>query len=408
MSNRYYPRCVNQSTSISYKLQYVNETFPILNIDTDRGRPNRFDSKINIDVPFLLDYSSLEKCSKLFTKQEYDASPHKHVMWGFYRSYAYYCLDAIEILKLHLNSSDTSIFYPFIVRIGDTLTHSRTVPIISKFRMSAETVESFNQVTSFESSCLKDDQYRYLKVVTRAVDVNHDWDSYYWKSLPYYQPIVWNLNSERHFGRDLHRMRVKDIPWEMKSLGAKWMGNMNGGPPAPLPKEMSTLDICLVNARCRFVYQTRKSTLIDAKLYQSPYWATNDIVLDGYPLFGNRTSWEEMLKFKVVLSLEGNDVSSSLKWNLLSNSVVMMPPPTATSWLMEERLEPWVHYIPIKEDGSDAEEKMQWVGANDLEARRIAERGMLFMYDLLYHPDAKMEDILVKKEILRRYRQFWT
>jgi hypothetical protein len=118
-------------------------------------------------------------------------------------------------------------------------------------------------------------------------------------------------------------------------------------------------------------------------------------------------SMTELIQYKVVISLEGNDVSSGLKWNLLSNSVVMMPPPTATSWLMEELLEPWVHYIPLKYDGSDAEDMIRWVIENDLKARRIAERGTLYMYDLLYHPDAKRDDELVRKEMLRRYRAFW-
>ncbi len=40
--------------------------------------------------------------------------------------------------------------------------------------------------------------------------------------------------------------------------------------------------------------------------------------------------------------LEGNDVASGLKWALLSQSVVMMPPPQHTSWAMEELLQPWV------------------------------------------------------------------
>lgn len=58
--------------------------------------------------------------------------------------------------------------------------------------------------------------------------------------------------------------------------------------------------------------------------------------------------------------MEGNDVSSGLKWNLLSNSVVLMPKPTRTSWAMEEfevvGAEPWVHYIPMHADGSNTEE----------------------------------------------------
>jgi hypothetical protein len=116
---------------------------------------------------------------------------------------------------------------------------------------------------------------------------------------------------------------------------------------------------------------------------------------------------KEILRYKVVISLEGNDVSSGLKWMLFSNSVVMMQPPTVTSWLMEELLEPWVHYIPLNQDGSNTEEMVKWVSENDLKARKIAERSTLFMYDLVYHADAAKDDLAIKKEILRRYSGFW-
>ena len=75
---------------------------------------------------------------------------------------------------------------------------------------------------------------------------------------------------------------------------------------------------------------------------------------------------------------------------------------------MEELLEPWVHYIPMKRDGSDAEEMARWVLANDDEAQRIAERATLFMHDMLYHPDAARDHRAIKVEILRRYRTHWT
>jgi len=84
-----------------------------------------------------------------------------------------------------------------------------------------------------------------------------------------------------------------------------------------------------------------------------------------------------------------------------------MPRPTVTSWYMEEILEPWVHYIPMREDGSDAEQMIEWVANNDEQARRIAERGTLYMYDFLFHTQAEDDDRLIKREIIRRHHQFW-
>ena len=49
------------------------------------------------------------------------------------------------------------------------------------------------------------------------------------------------------------------------------------------------------------------------------------------------------MQHKYLLALESNDVATQLKWLLLSGSVVVMPTPTTESWLMEGRLQPFVH-----------------------------------------------------------------
>lgn len=74
---------------------------------------------------------------------------------------------------------------------------------------------------------------------------------------------------------------------------------------------------------------------------------------------------------------------------------------------MEEILEPWVHYVPLDADGSNAEERVQWIADNDDKARMIAERATLFMYDLVFHPEADREDLEVKSEIMRRYHEYF-
>lgn len=80
-------------------------------------------------------------------------------------------------------------------------------------------------------------------------------------------------------------------------------------------------------------------------------------------------SMKALSQYKGLILLEGNDVAPGLKWRLLSHSVVLMPPPTFTSWAMEELLQPWAHYEPLNANACDAEAKMQWVLDHDEEAR---------------------------------------
>lgn len=61
------------------------------------------------------------------------------------------------------------------------------------------------------------------------------------------------------------------------------------------------------------------------------------------------------------------------------------------------------HYIPLDAFATNVGERMQWVLDNDQEAQKIAERGTLWMEDLVFHPDAAEDDRIIQEEILRRY-----
>lgn len=79
----------------------------------------------------------------------------------------------------------------------------------------------------------------------------------------------------------------------------------------------------------------------------------------------------DQLKFKFILSLEGNDVASNLKWIMSSNSIAVMPKPKYETWFMEGKLKANHHYIEIKDDYSDLEERLQFYIENPEEANKI-------------------------------------
>ena len=75
-------------------------------------------------------------------------------------------------------------------------------------------------------------------------------------------------------------------------------------------------------------------------------------------------SFYEHLRFRYIMALEGNDVASNLKWIMSSHSAAVMPKPTCETWFMEGRLEGGVHYVEIRPDFSDLEEKMDYYSAH--------------------------------------------
>ena len=73
----------------------------------------------------------------------------------------------------------------------------------------------------------------------------------------------------------------------------------------------------------------------------------------------SRMTIDQQLNYKFILSLEGNDVASNLKWVMSSNSVAVMPKPKFETWFMEGQLIPDYHYIEIKADYSNLEERLK-------------------------------------------------
>ena len=166
---------------------------------------------------------------------------------------------------------------------------------------------------------------------------------------------------------------------------------------------LSDYDLCQQTPRCRLVYECSNSTLVDAKLTKSKQ---NGVAytIRGVPMIGRSMSMEELLQSKGVIMIEGNDVSSGLKWALFSKSVVLTQKPTYTSWAMEELLVPWVHYIPIADVLSDVTEKVQRMIDHDDEAKKIANNGHLWMSDVIFHPHTMHDHEAIIRETFRRYR----
>ncbi|TIP49593.1 MAG: lipopolysaccharide biosynthesis protein, partial [Mesorhizobium sp.] len=62
---------------------------------------------------------------------------------------------------------------------------------------------------------------------------------------------------------------------------------------------------------------------------------------------------EQQRRYRYIVSLEGNDVATNLKWIMSSNSLCLMPEPTYETWFAEAKVEPNIHYVPLQRDFSD-------------------------------------------------------
>jgi len=165
------------------------------------------------------------------------------------------------------------------------------------------------------------------------------------------------------------------VPWQDKIDSFVWRGTTSG-----------------TGMRYDYVSVLGKkyNVKFDKFCQHKEHWITKDTN-------GTALQKKDLMRYKYVLSLEGNDVSTSLKWLLAQNSVVVMPTPTKESWLMEGMLVPWVHYVPL-EDPCKADKLLLWLRSHEEECLKIVQNANQRMRVIMEGQDWK----LLKTQLMHR------
>lgn len=148
------------------------------------------------------------------------------------------------------------------------------------------------------------------------------------------------------------------------------------------------------NVRCNIVISNFSSYIdIDMgfnALCQGIY-ANNKELLDKY--YKESKTIKEQLDYKFILNIEGNDCASSFPWALTSNSCPLHNYPFShETYFFGKRLEPYVHFVPIKNDGSDLVLQYHWCLENLEKCEEIANNGKKYMEDYL---DPELYDCVI-------------
>jgi len=213
------------------------------------------------------------------------------------------------------------------------------------------------------------DKFTFTK--TRPIDMKNNYN------------ILLNLNTPRHWGC-LWEVDKYDIPFTSKQNKIIWRGTNTGDKDSQL------------NLRYQLIskYQNYPNKNIDVRFsHLSQY---ND---SSQNFIFDKMSIKDLLQNKFLISVEGNDVATNLKWIMYSNSVVIMPKPKIASWFMEDTLIPDYHYIEVKSDFSDLEEKFTWCCKNLDKCEKITKNAKLYVGQFL-NEDKEKE---IEKKIIDIY-----
>lgn len=121
--------------------------------------------------------------------------------------------------------------------------------------------------------------------------------------------------------------------------------------------------------------------------------------------YKKKMSIEKHLKYKFILCLEGIDVSSNLKWVMSSNSIAVMTKPQFETWFMEGQLLPDYHYIQIKDDYSDLEERLKYFIDNPEKCIRIIQNANTHVEQFKNRRREKLISLMVLRKYFTKTQQ---
>lgn len=255
---------------------------------------------------------------------------------------------------------------------------------MDSFNPLQENIHSINEFKIFESpKTYRFDLYEYLR---------------------YYDPNY----RFAFYGRDI--IHIPDIPTIVKSRPIS-DNNQN----SVLMKLDKKRHFVFINDP--YSFREKKDMLIGRGFMEQPHRIKFMEMYFNHPLcdlgsvskYEKNTSWikpklpiSAHLKYKFILSLEGNDVATNLKWIMSSNSLAVMPRPKYETWFMEGTLIPDYHYIEIKDDYSDLEEKVSYYSKNPSAAEVIVANAHTFVSQF---KNKKLEDQL-SLMVLEKYFKY--
>ena len=181
--------------------------------------------------------------------------------------------------------------------------------------------------------------------------------------------VILNLDKNRHF------LFVRDNkPWRDKKNMTIFRGDLG-------PRKEN---------RDVFMNRWYGHPMVDAastnRSEQHPEWQREKLTIGGH------------LDFKFIMSLEGNDVASNLKWIMSSNSIAVTPCLTQETWFMEGTLIPNYHYIEVKPDFSDLEERLTYYIEHPDEAEAIIQHAHDYISQFRDEKREKLISVLVLKK----------
>jgi hypothetical protein len=181
--------------------------------------------------------------------------------------------------------------------------------------------------------------------------------------------------------------RMIPPPWETRKPILYWRGQCSGG--------------MFPTLRYQVVERLHGNPLADTRLIRDPEFPAErmgGMNMSDETMFCDRRPLEEHMQFKYTIIVDGACIASSHQWMFASGCVPLMVSHPNNNYWFKRFLKPGVHYVPVNYDLSDIVDKLEWLVANDDEAKKIAANATEFAQTVL---SSEFQQTYLRNELQR-------
>jgi hypothetical protein len=178
----------------------------------------------------------------------------------------------------------------------------------------------------------------------------------------------------RGYSRLRRTLSSARIPWDERQPRAMFRGSSTGGSlrAGQNSSDNPRVRLCLRSLESPGELDARITRVVNAD-------AERAAELTALGVTARFMTPAEQTAFKYLVSIDGwAGEWDGLYWKLFSGSVVLLVESAWAQWYTD-RLEPFVHYVPVSADLSNLIEQIRWCREHDAECRAIAERARSFL-----------------------------
>ena len=130
----------------------------------------------------------------------------------------------------------------------------------------------------------------------------------------------------------------------------------------------------------KYNFTTRKDINMDPRSYFK-----SDIISKENIYAPDQIERNDMINYKYILDIDGNASTwDATAWKLNSGSIIFKSDSNWVQWFYND-YKAWIHYIPIKDDFSDIQEKFHWCEENQEKCEIIINNAKQLFHEIYRH-----------------------